>query len=452
MASIPQINLFRWENIETHSDLDRLKMIVAVLPDEQLMRTLERQRGHGRDDYPIRPLWNSILAGVIFQHVSIESLRRELLRNGELRALCGFNPLLGSDAVPPAWAYTRFLKSLLSVSEQIVALFDQLIELVRQELPDLGHMLAGDSKAVSSAGKASTKEEDGRRETTADWGKKEYCGHKEDGTLWQKVVTWFGFKIHLVVDATYELPLAYEVTRASVNDTTQIVPLLDHLKAKHPDLVAASVYLTLDRGYDSADNNRTILDQYGIKPLIDNRQLWKDGETTLCFDGADLDRVVYDEKGTVFCVHESVADARKVEMSPLFFDGFESHRGTLKYRCPAAVYDFMCPHRSECGCSDYGRVVRIPLAVDRRIFVPVPRSSLKWERLYAKRTAVERVNSRLDVSFMFEDHYIRGKTKMKLRVGIAVIIMLALAYSAIKANARDQMRSLVRRIPQPRAA
>ncbi|GAW92753.1 IS4-like transposase, partial [Calderihabitans maritimus] len=48
------------------------------------MRKLERKRGKGRNDYPIRAVWNSIIAGIIYQHPSIESLRRELLRNAQL--------------------------------------------------------------------------------------------------------------------------------------------------------------------------------------------------------------------------------------------------------------------------------------------------------------------------------------------------------------------------------
>ena len=46
------------------------------------MQTLEAARGRGRDDYPVRAMWNSVLAGIVFQHPSIESLRRELSRNG----------------------------------------------------------------------------------------------------------------------------------------------------------------------------------------------------------------------------------------------------------------------------------------------------------------------------------------------------------------------------------
>ena len=51
------------------------------------MQKLESERGQGRDDYPVRAVWNSILAGIVYQHPSIESLRKELMRNAELRQL-----------------------------------------------------------------------------------------------------------------------------------------------------------------------------------------------------------------------------------------------------------------------------------------------------------------------------------------------------------------------------
>ena len=76
------------------------------------------------------------------------------------------------------------------------------------------------------------------------------------------------------------------------------------------------------------------------------------------------------------------------------------------------------------------------------------RSSYAWSRAYKRRSAVERVNSRLDGSFQFERHYIRGHQKMQLRVGLALIVMLALAVGHIQAGEKEKMRSLV----QPRAA
>ena len=78
---------------------------------------------------------------------------------------------------------------------------------------------------------------------------------------------------------------------------------------------------------------------------------------------------------------------------------------------------------------------RVSLEIDRRIFTPVARSSYAWEREYKKRTAVERVNSRLDVSFGFEKHFIRGQKKMEIRVGLALCVMLAMAVGRIKETA-----------------
>ena len=112
MAKLITPYLFRWEEVEAKSDLERLRLVLDHLPDEELMGKLEKHRKWGRDDYPIRPVWNSVLAGVVYQHQSIDSLRRELSRNGELRGVCGFDPHRGSGAVPPSWVYTRFLKLL----------------------------------------------------------------------------------------------------------------------------------------------------------------------------------------------------------------------------------------------------------------------------------------------------------------------------------------------------
>jgi hypothetical protein len=93
MAAIAQTNLFSWDAIEARSDLDRLRLVVDHLPDERLVQYLEVMRAHGRDDYPVRAMWNALLAGIVFQHESLESLLRELARNPSLMDACGFDPL-----------------------------------------------------------------------------------------------------------------------------------------------------------------------------------------------------------------------------------------------------------------------------------------------------------------------------------------------------------------------
>ena len=83
MTTILQKQLFVWNDLENLGDLERLKLVLDYIPDEQLVTKLKEQRNKGRDKYPVRAVWNSILAGVVYQHVSIESLRRELLRNAQ---------------------------------------------------------------------------------------------------------------------------------------------------------------------------------------------------------------------------------------------------------------------------------------------------------------------------------------------------------------------------------
>ena len=48
---------------------------------------------------------------------------------------------------------------------------------------------------------------------------------------------------------------------------------------------------------------------------------------------------------------------------------------------------------------------------NRRIFPPTPLGTRGWTKGYARRSAVERLNTRLDDGLSFESHTIRGKPK-----------------------------------------
>jgi hypothetical protein len=446
MAKLMTSYLFTWQEVEAKSDLERLRLVIDHIGDEGLMRKLEEHRKWGRDDYPIRPVWNSVLAGIVYQHVSVDSLRRELLRNGELRGRCGFDPVKGARAVPPPWVYTRFLKLLFKFKGEIDGMFDRLVDEIKELLPDLGFSVAVDSKGVDSAGRPTKeKKSDGRRDKDADWGKKTYHGRREDGTLWEKVVTWFGYKIHLLVDTTYEMPISYEVTKASASDTKHLLPLVEEVKKKHLKIYRDIDRAAADRGYDSEENNRRLYDEHGIKPVIDIRRMWRDKETRL-LDSGCADNIVYDEVGTVYCICPKTGEER-----PMAYGGFEKDRMALKYICPVRAYGLRCSGSPECGHAMKSE--RISLEIDRRIFTPVARSSYAWERGYKKRTAVERVNSRLDVSFGFERHFIRGQKKMEVRVGLALCVMLAMAVGRIKEQQIELMCSLVKSsVPLDKAA
>jgi hypothetical protein len=401
------------------------------------MQALEDERGNGRNDYPVRVVWNSILAGIVFQHRTTESLRRELMRNGQLRQVCGFDITLGVEGVPSASAYTRFLCNLMKHEKEVDGIFDSLVRMLCDELPGFGEVLAIDGKALESYARPrraeSEKPYDGRRDIDANFGVKTYKGRNKDGSVWEKTMSWFGYKLHLIVDAVYELPVAFRVTQASRSEIKEARTLVDEMALRLPEIVDRCMYLTGDKGYDDTKMTTKLWDEYRIKPVIDIRNAWRDGEETKLVTGRE--NVVYDYKGTVYCY--SPEDYRRCEMVP---GGFEKDRDALKHLCPAKYYGVECRGKDACPVKSG---VRIPLHEDRRVFTPVARPSAKWKKIYDKRTAVERVNSRIDRVFGFEDHCIRGLRKMNLRCSLALVTMLAMALGRIRTKQEHKLRSLV---------
>ncbi len=77
-----------------------------------------------------------------------------------------------------------------------------------------------------------------------------------------------------------------------------------------------------------------------------------------------------------------------------------------------AFLDILFPAR-EHGVDQTGQLMRIDLKrANRRIFTPTPWGSPAWRRGYNRRSALERINARLDRSFGFKVHCIRGLAKM----------------------------------------
>lgn len=455
MAIILHQHLFSWNDIDASSDLARLQLVLEHLPDEEIVQELESRRGNGRDTYPVRPTWNTLIAGIVFQHDTVESLLRELRRNGELRQVCGFNPLLGAAAAPTPSAMSRFVSNVVGLTPMIEKIFDDLVDTVTAVLPDLGEHLSFDGKAIPSHSTGRrNKETDKTSDPDAAWGVKTYKGHGNDGKPWEKLKRWFGYQLHLIVDSTYELPVAFEVMPASASETTRLIPMVDRLQKSHPDIVDDCSDLTADKGLDCGETNKSLWEDYKISPVIDTRTMWKDEkkdqgydpeiEITRPLNPEVADNIVYTERGGVLCVCPVTG-----EKSAMQHMGFEADRGTLKYRCPAAAYGFECRGRATCekGAlarpTDFGRVVRIKLDLDRRIFTPIPRDTPKWDRLYKTRSAVERVNSRIDQGLCFDHHTIRGLAKMRARMGLGLAVMLAMAVGFISLDKPALMRSLV---------
>lgn len=174
-------------------------------------------------------------------------------------------------------------------------------------------------------------------------------------------------------------------------------------------------------------------DEHRIRPVIDIRASWRDGETTRLLEGQT--NVVYVGDGRVFCVCPETGTMRTMAEG-----GFEEKRGTLKKRCPAKAYGLFCAGVARCPVA---RGLRIRMDVDRRLFPPIARGSARWAREYRKRTAVERVFSRLDTMYGFETPTIRGLKKMRVRVGFALVVMLGMVLGRLREGWSGKLRSFV---------
>jgi len=432
MDIIPQISMFSWErDVENLGDLNRLKRVLDFLPDQNLISTLELERGKGRNDYPVRAMWNTVIAMVIFGHARFADVLRELNRNAQLRYVCGF--LFGKTPGPDNMS--RFVSKLEAHQESIRNIFVELSDRLYDEIDDFGESLALDSKWVWSASNKRTgrTDPDGRSETDAEWGRKNYKGTHEDGTEWSKVLKCFGFKMHVLVDVKYELPVAFINSGANGSDVVWGKNLLESIEKERPHIIEKCKYFMADRGYDDTDLILWLKGK-GIKAVIDKRNMWhtEDEKEVPGYDGA----FYYNEKGDVFCYSKEKGERH--EMKPA---GYEKDRDALRKKCPVSLYGAAC---SEADTCPYCKNIRVPLKTDPRIFTQIDRASYKWRTLYKGRTAVERVNSRLDVSFGFEVRRVRGMGKMDLMTTMAFMIMDTLAVASIKEGKPELIRSLIR--------
>ena len=309
--------------------------------------------------------------------------------------ICGFQPHIYSVLIdekneygrkkremryklaPTASAYTNFLNNLKECQQELREMFDLLIKYMYENLDDFGTILAADGKAIQSFAAKITKNKSGNR------------GER---------------------DATYELPVDYEVTKASNSEIKETEKILDNIKQKYPEKLNRCKYFLADRGYDSTKLIQWLTTE-GAAPIIDIRNLWK-GEETRQFKNTDI---VYNYKGKVYYIVEATGETIELE-----YRGYDKSRDCQRYGFHPKYHD--------------KRIFRIPLKTDPRIFTKVARNSRKWKRLYKKRTSIERINGRIDRDYKFEKHTIRGLKKMKMFLTVTFIVQLAYAKSKIESG------------------
>ncbi|MCX5671349.1 MAG: transposase [Planctomycetota bacterium] len=367
--------LFAWEALEDNPSLQTVRDLLAIVPDGRLLDALRRSRGHGRDDYPVEALWGVVLLTILLRHPTFDACLGDLRRNAALRRLVGIQR---EADVPKKWNVSRFLK-VLGAEPHLGLLhdvFDTMIRTLGGVVRDLGMHTAGDSTGLRTREEA---DPDPALPAPAG-GRKEYTDETGQVT---KVLEWFGYKCHLLVDVRHELAVAYRASSTKRGDNEELPPLVAEAQANLPE--GRMKTLAYDKAADDAKVH-ACLAEAGIEPVIQNRSLWKE-ESERMLPGHDgRSNIVYDEAGTVHCYDKTSEPPVRHRMA---FIGREASRGTLKYRCPAMHEGWRCPNHDRCNAGKkYGKTVRVKQEIDLRRFPPIPRATKQFERLYRGRTAV----------------------------------------------------------------
>ena len=295
-----------------------------------------------------------------------------------------------------------------------------MVSRLGRAVPDLGQHTAGDStglagRAADSARLREAEVEQGLPQPSG--GRKEY---KDDDGHVTKVVEWFGYKLHLLVDVKHEVVLSYHITDTKTGDNEMIADLLSQAKSNlPPDRIRTLAY---DKAADDKKVHE-LLHEEKVKPLIQNRMFQVEEEKVL--GGRIPLHVVHDQAGTIYC-YDRVSEPPV--RHPMAYAGHEADRETLKYRCPARQQGWDCPSDERCnGTSTYGMTVRVPQTIDLRRFPSIPRATKQFERLYKGRTSVERVNARLKIFWGIDDGQVYGSRRFHAHVGAVLIVHLGLA-------------------------
>ena len=169
-----------------------------------------------------------MLLQIALRHAHAEAMLAELKHNPALRELIGIED---EDKVPNGYNISRFLAVLGQEPHrsELRRIFDAMVQKLGVVVADLGRATAGDATALNARRQSKPSASD---LPAPSGGRKEYSD--DDGKV-TKVVEWFGYKLHLLVDVKHEVALAYEITSAKAGDGETLPTILREAQANLPE-------------------------------------------------------------------------------------------------------------------------------------------------------------------------------------------------------------------------
>ena len=238
--------------VKTLPIVRQLHAIFDSIPDDDLLAALKAPTG--RPGYTPEVLWKTYIAMTVLGLPTFASLIRALQNNPMLAIACG---IISHEGIPTKFAYSRFMRKL-SQRKYVVMVKNISRSLTRglyDTLPDFGKSVAIDStdlKAWSNGSKNPVADPD------ATWAAKiDTAGKKK---------FYYGYKLHLLADTQYEIPVAANIITASLSDVRVASRVLTQARVAcsrfYPD------YVICDAAYCSRKLRLLIKQQYRAKPII----------------------------------------------------------------------------------------------------------------------------------------------------------------------------------------
>jgi transposase len=353
----------------------------------------DKYSSQGSDGYDPIQLLKAQLLIYLGEVKSDRQLSTALLYDGRLCLLCGFNFM----KTPSNGTFTNFRNRLgddifYEILHNLIAQAVTLkVILGGDTATDSTHVWAYSNKFGKKTCSCKGKCDCPRKYSDADaqWGYK------------TKEYAFFGYKVHLIVDAKSQLPLEVIVTPANESDSPYAIPLLKGAREKHPDNTIHTN--ALDAAYDAYENYRSLIEDMGVAPIIalnprNGADALNVGDLTLSPDGA----------------YTCMAGFHAV------YWGKEAKRGRLKFRCPSTLGKCQCLFQSACSPSHYGRTFYLHTDRDYRLVGPIPRGTDLWKEKYNARTSVERAYSEEKGSHYLANPRVRGLSRIKIHVYLAL--------------------------------
>ena len=387
------------------------------LDDHPLLDVLQDYRHTGRPGYPPKAMWRAYAVKFLLKIRYNNELLERLRGSRKLREVCGF-----AGEVPSESSLSRFVNRLADhqplIEQCLAGVTNKLRGLAPKvkktpgkpdrTLPPLGQVVAVDSTlfpSYSNPNRRTVSDPDAR------WGLKNSAKAKDRNKEWG-----WGYKMHLLSDATHGVPLDFIITPANKGDSPMLPPVLERTRKTYPWLQPK--YLLGDKGYDSLANHECLVEQ-GITPVIHLRR----PQQGSLHDG------IYTETGAPTCmgtVMEYVRTSRET--------------GHHLFRCPPGG----CALRAKSnGAIQYcdSEVWENP-ADNLRVIGTLPRSGKLWKKLYAQRMSIERVFRSLKHSRGLEGHCMRGMRKITLLATVSVLTFQATALARLRAGDDKNMRQM----------